>query len=464
MKLSVLLAVFTLVTSGLQAQRPEPSPVADRNAAEPGAAAWLRANLTPFETDIPTTLELEPLLARLRSAQLVGLGESTHGDHQSQVLKSQLIRHLIAGQGLQQVVFEMNRSAGQALDMYVNEGKGDLADVIRERGVFKIWQTDDLASLVAWMRAYVKKSGKSIRIHGIDCQSPAKDLAVVISFLEKVDPKAAAQTTKTYGSLFTADREGKTYLAWLKSRAKADYKAFSEPAVALERLLETHRATWSKVAGYEDAAYAARTTFQAFNVFEREFGPQPREMSNPDPAYMGRRDRFMADNVLRRIGNRRACLWAHNGHVLGKLPDRFLKQGYVSLGFQLNGALGASYVTVGFTWSQGVVHVKTISSDSPNLVALQKAAVPQVAVNANREGDLGEFFGRLGYDHFYVDLRHADEATRTWGKIPYYRPDIGWAFDPTKFLTDPDEASATIPGFDVLVYSRKLSPSTLWFP
>jgi len=464
MKLSVPLAVFTLVTSGLRPQRPEPSPVADRNAAEPGAAAWLKANLTPFETDIPTTLELKPLLAKLQPAQLIGLGESTHGDHQSQVFKSQLIRHLIADQGLQQVVFEMNRSAGQTLDMYVNEGKGDLAEVIRNGGVFKIWQTDDLASLIAWMRAYVKKSGKPIRIHGIDCQSPAKDLAVVISFLEKVDPKSAGRTRKIYRSLFTSDREGKTYLAWLKSRAKADYKLFSEPALALERLLQTHLATWSKVAGYEDAAYAARTTVQAFNVFQREFGPQTNNTSNADAAYFGRRDRFMAENLLLRIGKRRACLWAHNGHVLGKLPDSFLRQGFVSLGSQLNGALGASYVTVGFTWSQGVIHAKTISTDSPDMVALQKAAVPQIAVNANREGDLGEFLGRFGYDHFYVDLRRADEATRAWGKIPYYRPDIGWAFDPSKFLTDPEEASATIPGFDILVYSRKLSPSTLWFP
>src|SRR5579872_209996 len=122
MNLSSLLALLSLVSSGLQAQRREPSPIADRSSTEPAAAAWMKAKLVPFETDIPTTQELKPLLTMLQPAHIIGLGESTHGDHQSQVFKSQVIRHLIADQGLQQVAFEINRSAGQTLDDYVNKG------------------------------------------------------------------------------------------------------------------------------------------------------------------------------------------------------------------------------------------------------------------------------------------------------------------------------------------------------
>jgi len=55
--------------------------VSDRDKAETGAATWLKSNMVPFETDIPTKVELDPLLAKLRSARLIGLGESTHGDH-----------------------------------------------------------------------------------------------------------------------------------------------------------------------------------------------------------------------------------------------------------------------------------------------------------------------------------------------------------------------------------------------
>jgi erythromycin esterase len=417
----------------------------------------MKSNLVPFETDIPTTLELRPLVGMLQSAQLLGLGESTHGDHQSQVFKSQLIRRLIADQGLQQVVFEINRSAGQALDDYVNKGQGDFADVIRNDGVFKIWQTDDFASLIAWMRAYVKKTGRSIRVYGIDCQMPGKDLSTVVSFLKKVDPRTADQTAKTYRSLFDADSQGKTYFAWLKSRSKSDYPVYSKPAAALEQLLETNKASWCKVAGFDDAVYAARTAFQAFNAFELDFGGLPSDMSKYNALYLSRRDRFMAQNVLWRIGNNRACLWAHNGHVLGRPGD-------ATLGSLLSAKLGAKYVTVGFTWSQGVIHVKSVSGSSVDLVALQNAAFPQVALNANRSGDLGEFLGRLGYDRFYIDLRRADEGTKKWGKVPYYLPSIGWLFNPRGFLGDVNQASPTIPSYDILVYSRKISPSTLWFP
>lgn len=460
-----VLLLFSLTACVANAQRPEPSPLAVRESAETAAASWIRSNLTPFATDIPTTEELKPLLAKLASARLIGLGESTHGDHQSQVFKSQVIRHLIADQGLDQVVFEINRNGGQALDDYVNQGKGDFAEVIRKGGVFKIWQTDDLASLIGWMRGYVKQTGKAVHIHGIDCQLPGADLKVVFAFLKKANPKSVAHYTPTFQSLFNAEAQGKTYLAWRKSRAKGEYKIFADPAKAIEDLLAAKKTKWSNLAGYDNAVYAARTAYQAFNVFEREFGPQPPDFSNADPAYISRRDRYMASNLLARIGNKRACLWAHDGHVLGEFPVNLVKLGYTSLGRELKQSIHDNYVTVGFTWLTGVIHVKSMTSNKPDLVTLQKAAIPQAAVNANRKGDLGEFFGRFGVDHFYFDLRDADEATRVWGKIAYYRPSLGWIFDPATFMTDPEEASPTIPSHDILVYSRIVSPSTLWvFP
>ena len=458
--------LLCLVASFAHAQqRPEPSPLTAREAVEPAAANWMKSHLVPFETDVPTSEELKPLLAKLSSARLIGLGESTHGDHQSQVFKSHVIRHLIADQGMDQVVFEINRSAGQALDDYVNQGKGDFSDVIRKGGVFKIWQTDDFASLIGWIRGYVKQTGKPVQIYGIDCQLPGTDLKVVVSFLRKVEPALATRTSKTYQSLFDSEKEGKTYLAWLKSRSKTDYPVFAGPAKNLQEVLKENRTKWSKVKGYEEAEYAAQTAFQAFNAFEKEFGPNPLDFSKPDPAYLCRRDRYMAQNLLQRIGNRRACLWAHDGHVLGELPAELVKLGYATLGYQLKSALKSDYLTVGFTWSTGVIHAKTTGTNKPNLVALQKSAIPQTPVNANRKGDLGEFLGRFGFDHFYIDFRDADEATKKWGEISYYRPEIGWLFDQAKFLTDPDDASPTIPSHDILVYSRRVSPSTLWtFP
>ncbi len=456
-----VLILLSLIANSVLAQRPEPSPLSAREAAEPGAASWIKSQLTPFATDVPTQAELKPLLSKLASARLIGLGESTHGDHQSQVFKSHVIRRLIADQGLDQVVFEINRSAGQALDDFVNQGKGDFADVIRNQGVFKIWQTDDFASLIGWIRGYVVQTGKKVHIYGVDCQLPAKDLKVALDFLKRKDRRATDQFTKLYAPLFESDKQGKTYLAWLKSCGKDDYAKFAEPAKSIIKRIDDFK----KEPGYEEAAYAATTAWQAFNAFEFSFGPQPEDFSKLKPDYLSRRDRFMASNLLARIGTKRACLWAHDGHVNGELPGEYTKLGYASLGWVLKQAMKTDYVTVGFTWSTGVIHAKVSGGNAPDLVNLQKAAIPQVPVNADRKGDLGEFLGRLGFDNFYIDFRGADEATKKWGKISYYRPSLGWLFDPTKFLTDPEEASPTLPSHDILVYTRRISPSTLWvFP
>ncbi len=461
MKAWTMVLLLSLVFTATYAQRPEPSPLAAREAAEPGAASWMKSNLVPFATDVPTQEELKPLLSKLALAKLIGLGESTHGDHQSQVFKSQVIRHLIQDQGLDQVCFEINRSAGQALDDFVNRGKGDFADVIRNQGVFKIWQSDDFASLIGWIRGYVLQTKNKVHIYGIDCQMPAKDLKVALAFLKRKDPKAADQYTKLYSSLIGSDKQGNSYLAWLKSCGKDDYVKFADPAQAIIKRVNDYK----KEPGYDEAVYAATTAWQAFNAFEFSFGPQPDDYSKLKPDYLSRRDRFMGSNLIERIHDKRACLWAHDGHVNGELPGEYTKVGYASLGWVLKQAMRANYVTVGFTWSTGVIHAKVAGGNAPDLVALQKAGIPEVPVNANRKGDLGEFLGRLGFDNYYVDFRDADEATKKWGKIPYYRPSLGWLFDPTKFLSDPDEATPTIPSHDILVYSRRISPSTLWlFP
>lgn len=443
--------------------RKEPSPKAARDATEPAAADWIRSHLTELSTDVPTETEFEPLLRSLASSQLIGLGESTHGDHQSQEFKSQAIRRLILDQKLDTVVFEINRSAGQALDEYVNLGKGEFSDVIRKKGVFKIWHTDEFASLIGWMRGYVVQTGQPIRIYGIDCQMPAKDISTVIDFLKSVDQQAAERLESTYSSLLEFDKSGKTYLAWLEAQGGGDYSKNAEPVQTISKLLTSKKDEWSKLPGYVESVYAAETAYQAFNSFEYEFGNGKRNMLKMTPAYYSRRDKFMAQNLLRRVGQKRACLWAHDLHVLGELPERVAKIGFSTLGAELKKTLKSAYTTVGFTWTAGTIRVKTAANTSTNLAAVQQTAIPLTSVTANQNGDLGEFFARVGPANFYVDLRQADLATQKWGANAYYRASIGWIFDPKVFMVNPiQESIPTIPSHDIIVFNKRISPSSIW--
>jgi erythromycin esterase len=443
--------------------RKEPSPKASREATEPAAVVWIRSNLTALSTDIPTEDEFEPLLKSLAASKVIGLGESTHGDHQSQEFKSQAIRRLISVQKLDTVVFEINRSAGQALDEYVNLGRGEFSDVIRNQGVFKIWQTDEFASLIGWMRGYVVKSGRQIRIYGIDCQLPAKDICLVAEFLKGVDQEASTSLSSAYPSLFEFDQKGKTFAAWLEAQGNGDYKKNVDPIRTAAKLLADKQGEWSKLPGYDEAAYAADTAYQAFNSFEFEFGDSTKNIVKMTPAYYSRRDKFMAQNLLKRVGDNRACLWAHDLHVLGEMPEQAKKVGFVTLGAELKKTLKSTYTTVGFTWSDGIIRVKTGAANDVSVAGAQKGEIPLVKVSSKQKGDLGEFFSRIGPDNFYVDFRKADRPTELWGKNAYYRASIGWIFDPKNFMADPTmDSITTIPSHDILVYNKRISPSRLW--
>lgn len=462
MKAASVLAIAVLSAFAV-AQRPEPSPPAERARLEPGALERLKAVAVPFRADVPSQDELGPLLKMVGSARVVGIGESTHGDLQSQTFKGHFIREMVRKGAIDTLIFEINRDAGAQIDAYVNEAKGELSNVLLNGGIFTIWRTDEMASLLGWLRAYVQNTGKQVRVFGVDCQDPATDLQLAIRFLEQVDRSAARRLREPFAQLFLDDKANKTYYAWVKSQKANSFAGFSDAVKEAEALFEKNKGRWHQRNGFAEAQYALRSAWQALHSFEFEFGPDPLDYSKLKPADAGRRDRYMAENVLTRIGTqRRAAIWAHNGHVLPIIAPPYDQMGFATVGSVLRGALGENYLSVGFTWARGAIHAKLISNAAPDIVAAQQAPFEVVPLVSDRPGDLGEFLGRIGQDRFYVDLRQPSPALAEWGKLAYYFPGAGFALDPKSWLSEPWQTSTVVPSYDVLVFNRVVSPSTLW--
>lgn len=445
------------------AQRPEPSPPAERARLEPAALERIKAIAVPFRADVPTQAELGPLMEKIASARVIGIGESTHGDLQSQTFKGHLIRELVRKGSIDTVIFEINRGAGAQIDAYVNEGKGELADVLLNGGIFSIWRTDEMASLLGWLRAYVQNTGKPVRVYGVDCQDPAVDLELAADFLEKTDRQAARRLRETFAQLFQFEKEKKSYYAWVKAQKKDGFPPYSKAIQDVEALFEKNKQSWKNRAGFDEAKYALRTAWQALHAFEFDFGPGQVDFTKVSPADFARRDLYMGANTITRIGaERRAAIWAHDGHVLPVIASPYKEMGFATLGSAVKDVLGDQYFSIGFTWSRGAIHAKPVSSTNPNILAAQQAAFEVVPLVADQPGDLGEFLGRVGHDRFYFDLRPSTPELAAWGKLPYYVPSVGFAIDPAMWLNQADQAYPMVPTFDVLVYSRVISPSTIW--
>ena len=441
------------VCASASAQVPSAS---DRAALEGPALAWLKANAQPMSADIPSTTEFAALISALGDQKVYGLGEPTHGDAQSQRFKSHLIRELVRAGKADSVMFEINRAPGAALDAYVNSGTGDLATIMQSSGIFSIWRTDEMASLMMWLRAHVAQTKKPVRIFGIDCQDSLSDFAFAVKALKTHDSKLAATLAKELEPALRAQKPGTTFLGWLQAQKPASYSGLVSAGDKLAAALKGHKNT--------EGAYAANAAVQALKAFELEFGTSEIDLSKAPPDYLSRRDVFMAQNLLTRNVNRKSAFWAHDLHITGTLPQFISDMGYTTLGSVVKKSLGEKYVTVTFAWAEGSFNAK-LAKASDNPLESQTKPFTQFSALNNRPGDLGEFLNRVGPERFWVDLRKADAATLAWGQMSYTRGWCGAIFDPATWEANSQEESLQlIPTTEFLVFYKKISPSTIWFP
>src|SRR6266536_2721685 len=131
--------------------------------------AWIRQHATPLATTDPTAplTDLAPLPQVVGDAQVVGLGESTHGAHEQFALKHRVVRLLVEKLGFGCVALEEDWTKGLQLDQYLVTGKGDPRALLADAG--PPWRTEEILQLLTWMQSYnqTHPDGK-VRFAGVD--------------------------------------------------------------------------------------------------------------------------------------------------------------------------------------------------------------------------------------------------------------------------------------------------------
>lgn len=118
------------------------------------------------DPDLPED-DLIPVITRLSEARLVGIGEATHGDHESFQLKRRIIQALVRQYGFSLVIVERGVAEMDAYDRYVT-GRTDALSI--DEDLFP-WVTAEMRGLLIWLREQ-GRSGAPVRFAGMDMQSP----------------------------------------------------------------------------------------------------------------------------------------------------------------------------------------------------------------------------------------------------------------------------------------------------
>lgn len=352
---------------------------------------WLRRAATPLAGD---ALQLGALDERFADAHVVGLGEATHGQHESFELKRRLTQRLIREHGYRCVAYESSAARAERCDDYIAGRSDDRAAAVRGLGML-IWQVEENAALLDDLRAWNSSAPphERVRFIGVDAQ----DGEAVARALEEL---LAAQAGEAGAALALQAR------SLVASATEATQQLFSGQREAFERMLDEAGRLAQELERVADAAND-REAAARLRLRSAELAAHLRMYGSP-----GGRDRAMAELLLAqtraRSGEERVVLWAHNAHVQ-RSALRHLGSDELATGGHLAAALGERYCAVGFAFGEGEFQANAPGSDGA-------WGFQRYRLSAAPEGSLEEQLGRAHAGDFALDLRSAppSPAVQTW--------------------------------------------------
>src|SRR5688572_1610532 len=144
------------------------------------------------------------LLKLIGDAQVVLLGEASHGTHEFYRERAVITRRLIEEKGFAAVAVEADWPDAYRVHRWVR-GQSDDRDAVASLSDFKrfplwMWRNWDVVGFVTWLHRYnqAQPEGRRAGFYGLDLYSLFASMQEVIRFLEKVDPEAASRARYRY--------------------------------------------------------------------------------------------------------------------------------------------------------------------------------------------------------------------------------------------------------------------------
>jgi protein-L-isoaspartate(D-aspartate) O-methyltransferase len=297
---------------------------------------------------------VDALVDRIGDARVVLLGESTHGTSEFYRMRARITQALV-DRGFDFVAVEADWPDAARIDTYVlgDRPRSPVGFTPFARFPTWMWRNQEVHDFIGWLRARnLTEPDRTRRVgfHGLDLYSMFTSIAVVLGYLDEVDPDAARVARTRYGLLTPWQKDPAAYGA----AVIVGRYASSEPAVVamLTELLE-RRLDYAAKDGerFFDAAQNARVIANA----ERYY----RAMYYGSATSWNLRDTHMFDTLRSLLSfygpNARGIVWAHNSHVGNALATEMSARGELNLGQLCRAELGDRAYIVGFGTDHGTV-------------------------------------------------------------------------------------------------------------
>ncbi len=379
---------------------------------------------------VPPRETLEELIG---DARIVLIGESSHGTHEFYDARAAITKWLIEEKGFCAVAAEADWPDAYRVNRYVRGlGEDKNADEALsgfERFPAWMWRNTVVRDFVDWLRTRNQRQQangqRQAGFYGLDLYSLHRSMNEVITYLEKVDPKAAARAQARYACFDHASADdGQAY-----GFSAAFGAGPSCENQAVEQLVEFQRnaIAYARRDGLlaEDELFYAQQNAQTVRNAEVYY----RAMFSGRVTSWNLRDKHMAQTLEALLTHldrhhdgppARIVVWAHNSHVGDARATEVGADGQLTLGQLVRQRYGGEESRlIGLSTYGGTV---TAASEWGG-IAERKAVRP--ALN----GSIEELLHETGRSAFLVSARIRPEAADALSAVRLGRA-IGVIYQP----------------------------------
>ncbi len=331
---------------------------------------------------------------RFAYAQVVLLGESSHGTSEFYRARAAIIRRLIEIHGFRIVAVEADWPNAAAVDRYVPRRPPKPMETSPfTRFSAWMWRDRNVHDFIAWLRIHNACLPEADRagFYGLDLYNMGASIAAVLSYLDRIDPAAGAAARTRYACLTPWSREPAAYG---RASLTEGYALCEQPVTRILLDLLQKELQYGRHDGdqFLDAAQNARLVADA----ER----YNRLMYYGSAESWNLRDRHMFDTLVQVLEHRgpaaKAVVWAHNSHIGdARFTDMGAERGELNIGQLCRERYGNDAVLIGMGMDTGTVAAAS-EWDAPMEV---------MQVRPSRPDSYELLCHRTGQERFLLDLR-----------------------------------------------------------
>ncbi|WP_223808884.1 erythromycin esterase family protein [Rufibacter hautae] len=270
-------------------------------------------------------------MERIGDARYVLLGEATHGTHEYYTWRAEITRRLIQEKGFSFIAVEGDWPDCFDINQWVKgyqDTPENIEEVLRQfnRWPTWMWANWEIAALAHWLRKYNDNLApeQKIGFYGLDVYSMWDSMKIIVEYLEKEDPQAAAYARRAI-DCFEPYGEEESYATALGSMKPSCREA------VLQLLLEVRQ----KASQYNHAPEAGLNA--EINALVAANGEEYyRAMSAFGGNSWNVRDRHMVEalNTLMNYHGPEAkvIVWEHNTHIGDARATDMVDDGEINVG------------------------------------------------------------------------------------------------------------------------------------